>query len=138
MTMKFTGSYPVLLVADVDGTAAFYERHFLYAREFDTDWYVHMRAPSLGSSELAILRFDHETIPEAGRQQTHGLILNIEVEDAGSAYETLRSDGVPILQALRDEPFGQRHFIAADPNGNLIDVIMPITPDPGWLAAQGF
>ena len=41
-----------------------------------------------------------------------------------------------IVQALRDEVFGQRHFIAADPNGILVDVITPIEPDPDWLAAQ--
>jgi hypothetical protein len=29
---------------------------------------------------------------------------------------------------LRDEDFGQRHFITADPNGVLIDVIKPIPP----------
>jgi len=135
--MKFTGSYPVLLVADVAATAAFYEAHFGYGREFDAGWYVHMRAPSLASSELAILRFDHETIPEAGRRPTTGLILNIELEDAAAACATLSAAGVTMLQPLRDEPFGQRHFIIADPNGNLIDVITPIPPDAEWLKAQG-
>ncbi len=29
---------------------------------------------------------------------------------------------------LRSEDFGQRHFIVADPNGVLVDVITPIPP----------
>ncbi|MFX4229610.1 MAG: hypothetical protein ACFHHU_17570 [Porticoccaceae bacterium] len=35
---------------------------------------------------------------------------------------------------LRDEPFGQRHFITRDPNGVLIDVIKPIPPSAEFLA----
>ena len=35
---------------------------------------------------------------------------------------------------LRDEPFGQRHFITEDPNGVAIDVIKPIPPTPEYAA----
>lgn len=135
--MKLTGSYPVLLVADVQETAAFYERHFDYGREFDTDWYVHMRSTSFAAGELAIMAYEHETIPPAGRKPTSGLILNIEVEDAAELFARAKGAGLAMLQALRDEPFGQRHFITADPNGILVDVITPIAPDAEWLAQQG-
>lgn len=30
---------------------------------------------------------------------------------------------------MKDEDFGQRHFITSDPNGILIDVIQIIPPD---------
>ena len=33
-----------------------------------------------------------------------------------------------------DEPFGQRHFITADPNGVMIDVIKPIPPSAEFAA----
>lgn len=36
--------------------------------------------------------------------------------------------------ALRDEDFGQRHFITRDPNGVLIDVIKPIPPSADFAA----
>ncbi|MCY1558852.1 hypothetical protein D9M68_958250 [compost metagenome] len=45
--------------------------------------------------------------------------------------------GVNVVQPLRDELFGQRHFIASDPNGILLDIITQIEPDPEWLKAQG-
>jgi hypothetical protein len=41
---------------------------------------------------------------------------------------------LPILLALRDEAFGQRHFITADPNGTLIDIIKPIPPTAEFAA----
>jgi len=36
-------------------------------------------------------------------------------------------------QCCRDEDFGQRHFITADPNGVLIDIIKPIPPSAEFL-----
>lgn len=56
------------------------------------------------------------------------MILNFEVEDVDAEYARLAASGLPILLSLRDEDFGQRHFITADPNGVLIDVITPIPP----------
>ncbi|WP_251060518.1 hypothetical protein [Streptomyces sp. ISL-100] len=37
-------------------------------------------------------------------------------------------EGLHPVFELRSEEFGQRHFIVADPNGILIDVITPIAP----------
>ena len=34
--------------------------------------------------------------------------------------------GHPVVLSLRDEDFGQRHFILRDPAGNLVDVIQSI------------
>ena len=57
-----------------------------------------------------------------------GLLLNFEVEDPDEMYAKAKAAGLPILIPLRDEAFGQRHFITSDPNGVLIDVIKPIPP----------
>lgn len=46
-------------------------------------------------------------------------------------YAKAKAAGLPILIPLRDEAFGQRHFITADPNDVLIDVIKPIPPSAG-------
>ncbi|MET3899469.1 putative glyoxalase superfamily protein PhnB [Devosia sp. UYZn731] len=134
--MNLTGSYPVLLVADVAPIAAFYQTHFGFEVVFASSWYVHLRATHTGGTvELAIMDYRHDTIPPAGRHKTSGLLLSFEVADAAAEYARL-APNVTVLQALRDEPFGQRHFICADPNGVLLDVITPIEPDPEWLAAQ--
>ena len=45
----------------------------------------------------------------------------------------MQAAGLPVLRTLRDEDFGQRHFITADPNGVLIDVIKPIEPSAAFL-----
>ena len=86
------------------------------------------------SVNIAILDGDHETIPAEGRGRTAGLILNFEVEDVDSEYARVEEGGLPILLPIRDEAFGQRHFITRDPNGVLIDVIKPIPPSAEFLA----
>lgn len=132
--MRNTSYYPVILTADVAGTASFYERYFRFAPAFATDWYVHLTSTDDPATNLAILDSNHESIPAEGRSPVAGLILNFEVEDVDAEHARLMGEGVPMLQPLRDEPFGQRHFIARDPNGVLIDVITPIEPTPEFAA----
>lgn len=132
----FSALYPLLQVSDVGSTADFYRDTFGFTTVFDSDWYVQLRAPN-SAYELAIIDYNHDSIPEVGRKPTSGLILSFEVEDAAKLAAYFETASVPIVQPLRDEVFGQRHFIAADPNGILLDVITPIEPDPEWLSAQG-
>lgn len=133
--MKTTSYYPVLMTSDVPGTVAFYRTHFRFRPLFESDWYVHLQSSEDAGVNLAVLDKDHATIPEAfrGRPAT-GLLLNFEVEDVDAEYERARAAGLPIHLTLRDEDFGQRHFITADPNGVMIDVVKPIAPSPEFAA----
>lgn len=126
--MKTTSYYPVIMTGDVAGTAEFYILHFAFETAFESDWYVHLTSNDDPQVNLAILDGTHETIPEVGRGQASGLLLNFEVEDVDAVHERLVAARLPILRSLRDEEFGQRHFITADPNGVLIDIIRPIPP----------
>jgi len=127
-TMRNSSYYPVIMTDDVARTAAFYEAHFGFTAPYRSDWYVHLRSAEDEHTNLAILDHTHETIPAEGRKRAAGVILNFEVDDVDSEYDRLRAAGLPILLSIRDEAFGQRHFITRDPNGVLIDVIKPIPP----------
>lgn len=134
--MQTPSFYPLIQVPDVETTARFYETHLGFVRTFGLDWYVQLRATSEHPFELAVIAQDHDSIPSASQGPTRNLILSFYVDDAAAEEQRLAAAGVPIAQPLRDEVFGQRHFIAADPNGILIDIITPIDPDPEWLAAN--
>ena len=133
--MKTTSYYPVIMTGDVAGTATFYVEHFRFRPVFESDWYVHLTSSEDEAVNLAVLDGDHETIPAEGRGRVSGLLINFEVEDVDAEYERARAAGLPILLQVRDEDFGQRHFITRDPNGVLIDIIKPIPPS-GVFAAQ--
>jgi uncharacterized glyoxalase superfamily protein PhnB len=132
--MKITSYYPVIMTGDVKGTAEFYKRHLRFEVLFSSDWYVHLQSTLDERVTLAVLDCNHETIPESGRGSVSGLLLNFEVEDPDALYAEFQAAGLPILRTLRDEDFGQRHFITADPNGVLIDVIKPIPPTAEYAA----
>lgn len=132
--MKSTSYYPVIMTDDVAGTAAFYQANFRFEPLFQSDWYIHLQSAEDEKVTLAILDGAHETIPEAARGKVRGLLLNFEVEDVDAIYDACRKSGLPILKEIRDEDFGQRHFITADPNGVLIDVIKPIPPSAAFAA----
>jgi len=132
--MKITSYYPVIMTHDVAGTAAFYAEHFRFQPVFANDWYVHLHVRGEERVNLAILDSTHDTIPPGSRRPAAGLLLNFEVEDPDSLYDEVRAAGLSILIPLRDEPFGQRHFITQDPNGVLIDVIKPIPPSAEFAA----
>ncbi len=132
--MKVTSYYPVIMTDHVAETTAFYVAHFGFRPLFEADWYVHLQSADDPSVNLAVLDGRHETVPEAGRGKAAGLLLNFEVEDVDAEYARLKAAGLPLLREIRDEDFGQRHFITADPNGVLIDVITPIPPSDDFAA----
>jgi uncharacterized glyoxalase superfamily protein PhnB len=132
--MKITSYYPVLMVEDVSATAAFYIENFSFQPVFEADWYVHLQVASDPAVNLAILQGDHVTIPEVARGRAAGILLNFEVEDVDAMHAQALAAGLPILLTLRDEDFGQRHFITQDPNGVLIDIIKPIPPQGAFAA----
>ncbi|MDX5592177.1 VOC family protein [Pseudovibrio sp. SPO723] len=132
--MRCTQYYPVIMTDHVSETAQFYCAHFGFERKFEADWYVHLQSKEDDKVNLAILDGSHETIPEEGRGKASGLLLNFEVEDVDAVHDRLQAAGLPILRSLRDEAFGQRHFITQDPNGVLLDVIKPIPPSDAFLS----
>jgi catechol 2,3-dioxygenase-like lactoylglutathione lyase family enzyme len=147
--MKWNSFYPVVMTQTVAESAAFYQRYFGFEVVYESEWYVSLRsdAGEKGFSyELALLDADHPTIPAAYRKRAEGLILNMEVDNVDSEYQRLVVDAKLMLeQEIRDEDFGQRHFILSDPGGVLIDIIEMIQPtveeasnysEPVWQQEQ--
>lgn len=129
--MKISSFYPVILTEQVAESAEFYRNQFGFETVFEADWYVSLRLSrdTETAFELAILESGHPTVPAAYRNSVNGLILNFEVDNVDAEYERLiKREKLPLQLDIRDEEFGQRHFITSDPNGVLIDVIKIIPP----------
>jgi uncharacterized glyoxalase superfamily protein PhnB len=121
------------MTTDAAAAARYFEDHFGFTQTFASDWYVSLVRDG---AELAFLASDHETIPSGFGAPAAGILLNVEVDDARSAYDRLvGGGGLECVLALRDEPFGQRHFILVAPGGLLVDVIEPIEPSGEFAAA---
>ncbi|MFS0554296.1 VOC family protein [Brevibacillus sp. 179-C9.3 HS] len=133
--MKVNSFYPVILTEQVGASAKFYREHFGFEVVFEADWYVSLQNQSSTQTfELAILDPTHNTISQGFRKPiAGGLILNFEVDDVDAEYERLIvKEGLPLHLDIRDEDFGQRHFITSDPNGILLDIIKVIPPSESF------
>ena len=102
-----------LQVRDVDASAAFYETHLGFTRQagpphavvFDTK-------PAAFAVRGALPGVDLDAISQLGL----GVGLWLHAPDAQAIHDALLADGVPIITAPVDGPFG-RTFTFADPDG---------------------
>lgn len=99
--------------ADLLGFVVGFEHH---------GWYIQMASPDHPQLQIGIVRRDHAFTPEAFQQPAQGVILSVQIEDVDAAYADARERGFPIAQELRDEDFGMRRFMVADPNGLLVNI----------------
>lgn len=133
--MHVNSFYPVLMSDHIATTRDFYVQHFGFQITFESDWYVSLKSAD-ERYELAFVAYNHETVVNAYQQPVAGLLLNFEVSDVDAEYQRLIiQDELPLKRELLSENFGQRHFMVADPNGVLIDIIQMIPPS-GEYAEQ--
>ena len=121
--MTVTALYPVLMTDRPTVLARFYAELLQLDTVFEADWFVQL------TGQMGFVACDHDSVPERFRgAAAAGLLVTVEVDDVDAVHDRLVAAGLPVLRSLRDEAFGQRHFITADPNGVLLDVITPIPP----------
>jgi len=90
---------------------------------FDSDWFVLLE---LGGGELGFLAPQQDAQAAAFQRPLRngeGLWVTIDVDDADAEYQRLRDLGVPIEVPIRDETWGDRHFVILDPAGIAVDVV---------------
>ena len=61
------------------------------------------------------------------------MLVTIVVDDVDEAARQAQALGAPLALACRDEEFGQRHFMALDPDGFFVDVVQRIRPSTAFL-----
>ena len=136
-----TTVFPTICTDSVPTTAAFYCDLLGFEPVFVTDWYVQLQAPGQPLTQLGIVAREHDSVPPAQRRRPAGVLIGIEIDDVDAVHARIVDAGHPIIRSLRDEPWGQRHFIALDPAGAMVDVITPIAPttaafESAYVAAE--
>lgn len=126
--------YPVLMTDDVARAGAFYADLLGLRETFAADWYVSLAAPQDDNVQLAVVARDHGSIPDGFARAAAGMLVTVEVDDVDAVHARAVERGLPLHLPLRDEPWGQRHFITQDPDGVLVDVVTVIAPSPEFAA----
>jgi catechol 2,3-dioxygenase-like lactoylglutathione lyase family enzyme len=120
--------YTCLCVDDPGQSIAFYRSLLDLEVIVDVDWYVEMASSGEASVMLAFVQRGHPSVPAGFDVTRGGVLVSVTVADASRSFSRARDVRAIIAQELRDEEFGQRHFMVVDPDGFLVDVIEPIRP----------
>jgi uncharacterized glyoxalase superfamily protein PhnB len=134
--------FPVVITSRLAQARDFYVEHFDFRVVFEADWYVQLhafRGEGIPPMELAFMLPDVESQPALlhAAFSGAGVVLSIDVDDVDAIHTRLQQAGAltEIVVALRDEPWGQRHFLCKDPAGTLLDVFQMIPPNTEYASA---
>lgn len=124
--------YPVFMCNDIEKEAQFFMEQFDFEEVFSSDWYISLKDKN--GFELAVIDNHHDTIPNQHRKSCEGCILNIEVDDADALYSKIKNNKqISLIVDIKNEDYGQRHFMIETPSKILIDVIQMILPSDEYI-----
>ena len=118
-----------LITDDVPRLADFYERVTGAAADRQGDVFAEIRTPSgtlaLGSSKTVGL-FGPGSACAA---DNHSAIVEFLVEDVNVEFDRLREWIGEVVTEPTTMPWGNRSLLFRDPDGNLVNLFTPVTPD---------
>jgi len=121
--VKITASAMSLNVADPTASADFLKRHYGFAEDMAADGFVSLSRHD-AAFNVIFLRTGLSTFkPESAKGHADGLLLAFVVEDIDAEYERVQKEGVEITTPIETEPWGERYFQTADPNGVVIQLV---------------
>lgn len=115
--------HPLTITEMLEETATFYKTYFNFSEVFTSDWYIQLAHEK--GAEIAIMR-PHLSNQPSILQNPHagnGVVYTFETDDATEAFEAIKQKDAPFVLELKDEEWGQRHFILEDPSGIYVDVV---------------
>lgn len=119
----------IRIVTNVSSEAFVASRDF-YAAMFDfvvsvdmDDWYLQLMPESDSRLNIGFVKPDHALFAGRTSSGTHGVVLTIHVDNVDEAYKRAKRLGAEIAAEIRNEDYGQRHFLVVDPNGLLLNVM---------------
>jgi catechol 2,3-dioxygenase-like lactoylglutathione lyase family enzyme len=119
--------FPCLCVDDLTRSIVFYRALLDLTVSVEVGWYAEVS----GGDDRAVIAFvarGDASVPAGFDTHRGGVLVSVVVDDAGAARSRAEELRVDVVQELRDEEFGQRHFMVVDPDGFLVDIIETITP----------
>jgi len=115
MVTKFGRAAPTITVADIPRSLAFYVDVLGMAKTFENGNPVGFAIVKRDDAEL------HLTLSKQ-HHATNQNVAHLLVDDATALFDHLVAHEVRIVKGLRDQTYGLRAFVFADPDGNRIDV----------------
>jgi catechol 2,3-dioxygenase-like lactoylglutathione lyase family enzyme len=123
-------------VGDPTAAGAWFAGQLGFTVLVDLGWYVSTQHPDREELRVDFVRRDHESWPEP-TDRVRGAMMALVVADVEAEHARMVSAGAEVLRPLVTEPWGQRRFQVAGPDGLVVELVQPVAPDPEWMAARG-
>ena len=131
--MRITDSAISLNVPDVEASAAWVREHLGFTEVMAADGFASLAHEDAGLN-LIYLRTGLPTFkPASAAGRADGLLVVFTVEDIDADYQRLVDAGVEVVTPIETEPWGERYFQMADPNGVVYQLVQWVEPtDPQY------
>jgi uncharacterized glyoxalase superfamily protein PhnB len=131
--MRITETAISLNVPDPEASAAWLEKHIGFTRTMAADGFVSLAHPEAGA-HLIFLRTGLASFkPASVAGGADGLLVVFTVEDIDADHARLQGEGVEVVTPVETEPWGERYFQMADPNGVIYQLVQWVAaPDPQY------
>ncbi|MEW2294633.1 VOC family protein [Streptomyces sp. NPDC006743] len=121
--MHITASTVSLTVDDVAASQRFFTTHLGYVEQAAAEGFASLSRDD-AAVDIVLLARGTEVLPADQRdQRASGLILAFTTTGLEQEEKRLRAEGVEIVMPLREEPWGERLFQVADPNGVIVQFV---------------
>lgn len=121
--MKVLTTTLAMTVPEPSASSAFLVTHFGYREDMAFDGGAALSHPD-GGPVLFFLRPGlNEVAEEARAAPVQGLVLALTVENLDAEEARLSAEGVPALQPIQEDEWGERRFQVADPNGLRVQLV---------------
>lgn len=123
--IEIEAMFPVMVTPNLDAVKQFYETVFGFNAVFyDPNFYLHLVSPSTGA-QLGFLLPNHPSQPAFLHpiMSADGYVISLEVKDAAQAYTEAKNLNLSIAMHLKEEVWGQIHFMLQDPAGFRVDIV---------------
>lgn len=131
--MRITETAISLNVPDVEASSAWVQQHLGFTVAMAAEGFVSLAHAEAGFN-LIYLQTGLPTFKPASAAGTaDGLLVVFTVEDIDADYAHLVDHGVEVVTPIETEPWGERYFQMADPNGVIYQLVQWVTPtDPQY------
>ena len=130
--MRIKDTAVSLNVPDPTASATWVQQHLGFTEVMSADGFRALAHPEAVGYNLIFLRTGLATFkPASASGRADGLLVVFTVDDVDAEYARLQWAGVEIVTPIETEPWGERYFQMADPNGVIYQLVQWVTPpDP--------
>ena len=129
--------FPDICSTNLPASRDYYVNLLNFNVVFEIDWYIQLQSPTDENLQIAFVQQKHNSVPKPYQQSPQGVIITVETDNVDLVYHKAIELKLPLALELRDEQWGQRHFMSIDPNGLLVDIVTMIEPTALFLKEHG-